>query len=101
MKVRLVGDKLSLELFGVAGIPGRCPQTAAETREAIEEFSRDREVGVVLVTSSRAALLGSEFKPYLLRRKLPLVLRIPDRQDQEGGVDEIKNTLQSSLGIRL
>lgn len=101
MKIRLVGDKLSVELFRIAGIPGKTAETAETVHENINRFMQEDGVGIVLVSSSCAAKLGNEFRTYIQRRKLPLVLRIPDRFRREGDAAEIKEYLQRSLGIRL
>lgn len=101
MKVRVIGDKLLVGLFQMAGVRGTTPATPAAARTAIDNYLTDPEIGVVLVGSSYAAGIGEAFRDYLQRRKLPMVLRIPDREDQAGCVDEIRDYLQRTLGIRL
>ena len=56
---------------------------------------------MVLVGSSYAARMGPAFRAYLQRRKLPMVLQVPDRQDEAGCAKEIREHLQKTLGIRL
>ncbi len=101
MKIRVVGDKLLVGLFQLSGVSGSTPATPDDTATVIDEYLADPEIGVVLVGSSYAAQMGAAFRPYLQRRKLPLVLRLPDRDDQAGCADEIRAYLQKSLGIRL
>ncbi|NQU38957.1 MAG: hypothetical protein HQ523_03305 [Lentisphaerae bacterium] len=101
MKIRVVGDKLLVGLFQLSGVTGTTPVTPDATAAAIEDYLTDPEIGVVLVGSSYAAHMGPAFRPYLQRRKLPMVLRVPDREDQAGCADEIREYLQRSLGIRL
>ena len=101
MKVRVIGDQLLVGLFRVAGVPGVAPLTPEAIEAAVEAYLAEAEVGVVLVGSSLAAQIGTKFREYLQRRKLPLVLRIPDRRDQEGCAGEIREYLQRTLGIRL
>ncbi len=101
MRVRVIGDRLVTELFALAGIRGEAVQTAEEVGAAIDRCIGDSGVGVILVTSSMANKLGDRFKKYLQRRKLPLVLRIPDRENREGSAGEIREYLQKTLGIRL
>jgi len=101
MKIRVVGDKLLVGLFQLSGVTGTTPVTPDDTAAAIDGYLTDPEVGVVLVGSSCAAHMGTAFRPYLQRRKLPMVLRVPDREDQAGCADEIREYLQKSLGIRL
>jgi vacuolar-type H+-ATPase subunit F/Vma7 len=101
VKVRVVGDKILVGMFRLAGVPGSTPSSFESTGAAIDAYLREPDVGVVLVGSSYAAGMGARFRPYLQRRKLPMVLRIPDRQDQEGCAGEIREHLQRTLGIRL
>ncbi len=101
MKIRLLGDRLSLELFKMAGISGKSPVEPADIERVIEEFLAEPDVGVVLITNSRAKKLGTSFRKYMERRKLPLVLRIPDRHESEGQGEELREYLQKTLGIRL
>ena len=101
MKIRVVGDKLLVGLFQLAGVAGKTPASPDATGAVIDDYLEDPEIGVILVGSSYAAQMGAAFRPYLQRRKLPLVLRVPDREDQAGCADEIREYLQRSLGIRL
>lgn len=101
MKVRVVGDNLLVGLFRVSGIAGTTPLSPEDTAAAIDGYLAEPDVGVVLVGSSHAAQMGGKFREYLQRRKLPMVLRIPDREDQEGCAEEIRDYLQRTLGIRL
>jgi vacuolar-type H+-ATPase subunit F/Vma7 len=96
-----VGDKLLVEMFRLAGIPGSTPSSPETTAEAIESCLREPDVGVVLVGSSYASRMGTTFRRYLQRRGLPMVLRIPDRHDRAGCAGEIREHLQKTLGIRL
>jgi vacuolar-type H+-ATPase subunit F/Vma7 len=88
-------------LFRMSGIQGMTPASAEDAVAAVEAYLAEPEVGVVLVGSSHAAGMGTAFRGYLQRRSLPMVLRIPDRQDQEGCVEEIRGYLQRTLGIKV
>lgn len=101
MKIRLLGDRLSLEMFGMVGITGESPVEVDDIERTLEKFMDEPDVGVVLITNSRAKKLGTGFHKYIERRKLPLVLRIPDRHDSEGQAGELREYLQKTLGIRL
>lgn len=101
MKVRVVGDKLLVEMFRLAGVAGTTPPSPDAAGETIDAYLDEPDVGVVLVGSSYALRMGTAFRRYLQRRKLPMVLRVPDRQAQAGCADEIREHLQKTLGIRL
>lgn len=100
MRICVVGDEILVWLFRLAGVTGATP-AAASAAAVIDGYLADPGVGVVLVGSSVARAMGAAFRPYLQRRKPPLVLRIPDRGDQTGSADELRDYLQRTLGIRL
>ena len=101
MNMRLIGDRLSVELFRLAGVSGETPDTPEAVKGSIDTLLQDPDVGVILVTNSLAKKVGGEFRKYIERRKLPLVLRIPDRRDREGQITELREYLQRTLGIKL
>jgi len=101
MKVRVVGDRLLVEMFRLVGVSGATPEPSEDAAKVIDRCLGEPDVGVVLVGSSYASRMGTAFRRYLQRRKLPMVLRIPDRQDREGCADEIRDHLQKTLGIKL
>jgi len=88
-------------MFRLVGIPGATPSSPDAAGEAIDACLREPDVGVVLVGSSYASRMGPAFRRHLQRRKLPMVLRVPDRADQGGCAEEIRAHLQKTLGIRL
>ena len=101
LKVRVVGEKLLVEMFRLAGVPGATPASPDAAAETIDACLDEPGVGVVLVGSSYASRMGTAFRRYLQRRRLPLVLRIPDRQDEAGCAEEIREHLQTTMGVRL
>jgi vacuolar-type H+-ATPase subunit F/Vma7 len=101
MKVRVVGDRLLVDMFRVLGVAGRTPGNEEETETAIRGFMEEPGVGLVLVGGTHAAMLGPRFRDYVQRRELPVVLPVPDRGEQKGCAAEIKEYLQRALGVRL
>jgi vacuolar-type H+-ATPase subunit F/Vma7 len=101
VKIRVVGDRVLVDLFRMAGVPGRTPEGESDTAAAVDSFIAEPGVGVVLVGGTHAAALGAKFRAYVQRRKLPAVLPVPDRRDDRGCAAEIKEYLQRTLGIRL
>ncbi|NLF39166.1 hypothetical protein GX586_06960 [bacterium] len=99
MKIRVVGDIITVRGIGFAGVDGAVAETADEARAAIRRFLAEPGVGLVLVAQSLAAQLGEEFDEYKIRKEMPLVLNIPDRTGAGG--DNIENLVQKTLGIRV
>lgn len=101
MQIRVIGNKLFVEAFRLVGISGIIPDSIDTTENVIQGLLEEPDVAVILVSSSYAKSMGSRFRPYLERRKLPMVLSIPDRYEQEGFAQELRNHLQTTLGIRV
>ena len=100
MKVKVVGDIITVRGFGFAGIEGVVAETASDARMAIRSMLEDADVGLILVAQSVANMLGGEFDDYRFRRHLPLVLSIKDSTG-EAAKEDIMEIVQKSLGLKL
>lgn len=100
MKVKIVGDIITVRGFGFAGVEGRVAETAQEARAVIRTMLEDEETGLILVGQSVANMLGGEFDAYRFRRHLPLVMSIKDSTGEEPAED-IMAIVQKSLGLKL
>ena len=101
MKLKVVGDIITVRGIGFAGIDGAVAETPEETRAAIRRFLGEPDVGLVLVAQSLADKLGSEFDAYKVRRQFPLVLNIPDSTGAGRDAGDIEALVQKALGLRL
>lgn len=100
MKVRIVGDIITVRGFGFAGIDGVVAETAQDAKAAIRSMLEDPDVGLILVGQSIANLLGGEFDAYRFRRHLPLVMSVKDSTGEEPAED-VMAIVQKSLGLKL
>lgn len=100
MKIKIVGDIITVRGFGFAGIDGVVVKTAQEARTAILKMLQDEDIGLILVAQSIANSLGNEFDEYRFRKHLPLVLSVEDSTGEKAAED-IMAVVQRSLGLKL
>ena len=100
MKIKIVGDIITVRGFGFAGIDGVVVQTAQEAKEAIRSMLTDEDVGLILVAQGIANTLGGEFDAYRFRKHLPLIMSVEDSTGEKAAED-IMAVVQKSLGLKL
>ncbi|MBO7434695.1 V-type ATP synthase subunit F [bacterium] len=100
MKIKIVGDIITVRGFGFAGIDGVVVQTAQEAKEAIRSMLTDEDVGLILVAQGIANKLGGEFDAYRFRKHLPLIMSVEDSTGEKAAED-IMAVVQKSLGLKL
>lgn len=100
MKIKIVGDIITVRGFGFAGIDGIVVKTAQEAKAAIRSMLQDEDIGLILVAQSVANALGGEFDDYRFRKHLPLVMSVEDSTGEKAAED-IMAVVQRSLGLKL
>ncbi len=101
MTVKIVGDIVTVRGFGFAGIDGVVAENANDAKNAISNFLKQPDVGLILVAQSLADKLGGEFDDYKLRKKFPLVMNIPDSTGAGMQAEDIQQLVQQALGIKV
>lgn len=97
MKFFLIGDEFTVLGYSLVGIRGVAVSNKEEAADALEQATRDPEVGIVLITQP----VASEIQPLLdqvkLRMTTPIVLEIPDRkgpvEDRESALDIVRRLI--------
>ena len=85
----------------LAGVDGVVVHERDELREALEKVLTDKTVGVVLLTEK----FGREFPEIIddikLKRKMPLLVEIPDRHGTGRKKDFITSYVNEAIGLKL
>ncbi len=100
MKIRIVGDSFTVDIFRLIGIQGVVAEDGEAAKVRIERYLSADDVGIVLISQTLADQLGDAFERYMERRSLPLVLSLPDRVTQGKGAEQLAALIESSIGIR-
>lgn len=102
MKVFLISDNIDTYTgMRLAGVDGVVVHEKEELKNALDTAFSDSEIGIVLITEK----FGREFPEIIddvkLKRRLPLIVEIPDRHGTGRKPDFITDYVNEAIGIKL
>lgn len=102
MKMYLISDNVDTYTgMRRAGVDGVVVHERGELYEALQNVIKDKEVGIVLLTEK----FGREFPEIIddikLKRKMPLLVEIPDRHGTGRKKDFITSYVNEAIGLKL
>ena len=102
MKMYLISDNVDTYTgMRLAGVDGVVVHERGELYEALQNVIKDKEVGIVLLTKK----FGREFPEIIddikLKRKMPLLVEIPDRHGTGRKKDFITSYVNEAIGLKL
>ena len=102
MKMYLISDNVDTYTgMRLAGVDGVVVHERGELYEALQNVIKDKEVGIVLLTEK----FGREFPEIIddikLKRKMPLLVEIPDRHGTGRKKDFITSYVIEAIGLKL
>lgn len=102
MKMYLISDNVDTYTgMRLAGVDGVVVHEKQELYDALEYAMNDSSIGVVLLTER----FGREFPNMIdmmrLKRKMPLLVEIPDRHGTGRKKDFITSYVNEAIGIKL
>ena len=102
MKMYLISDNVDTYTgMRLAGVDGVVVHERGELYEALQNVIKDKEVGIVLLTDK----FGREFPEIIddikLKRKMPLLVEIPDRHGTGRKKDFITSYVNEAIGLKL
>ncbi len=102
MKMYLISDNVDTYTgMRLAGVDGIVVHERQELYEALTAAMNDKELGIVLLTEK----LGREFPDIIdemkLKRKMPLLVEIPDRHGTGRKKNFITSYVNEAIGLKL
>ena len=102
MKMYLISDNLDTYTgMRLAGVDGVVVHEREELYEALTNAMNNKELGIVLLTEK----LGKEFPDIIdemkLKRKMPLLVEIPDRHGTGRKKNFITSYVNEAIGLKL
>ena len=102
MKMFLISDNVDTYTgMRLAGVDGVVVHERKELREQLEKVLQDKSIGIVLLTEK----FGREFPEIIddikLKRKMPLLVEIPDRHGTGRKKDFITSYVNEAIGLKL
>lgn len=102
MKAFLISDNVDTEVgMRLAGVKGVVVHSREEVLKELGDISRDRDIGIILITEKLASLVREEVDSMKLRMSVPLIVEIPDRHGTERGKDSITKYVKESIGLKI
>lgn len=102
MKFYVIGDKDTVTGFSLAGIQGINANSKAEALEALRYALDSKDIGIILITESLAAMIHKTIDEILCNRKIcHLIFKLPDLNGTLKGRDSVEDFVLSALGVRV
>lgn len=102
MKAYLVSDNHdSLVGMRLAGIEGTLVHTPEETREAVREALKTRDLAILAITEKAAGMAPEVLRQLREGGELPLVVEIPDRFGTRRGPDFLTKYVREAIGVKM
>lgn len=102
MKMYLISDNIDTYTgMRLAGVEGVVVHEKKQLKEELDKVMSDKDIGIVLLTEK----FGREYKELIdevkLKRKLPLIIEIPDRHGTGRKPDFITSYVNEAIGLKL
>lgn len=102
MKMYLISDNVdTLAGMRLAGVEGSLVHERDELKKELDKALADKSIGIILLTEK----FGREFPEIIddvkLKRKLPLIVEIPDRHGTGRKPDFITSYVNQAIGLKL
>ncbi len=102
MQIYLISDNVDTATgMRLAGIPGTVAHTEEEVSDAVSKVICDENIGVLLVTNALKKEFEHIFSEISLRRRLPLVVEVPDRHGYDTEKSSITGYIETAIGLKL
>ncbi len=99
MKTVLITERTDASIgLRLAGIESVCTRSAEKAAAALEEISRDENVGVLLITPGIDQMCP-ELTAEIRAKGRPLIVSVPDGRHEN--TNAIKEYIQNAIGIKL
>ncbi|MHA1636476.1 MAG: V-type ATP synthase subunit F [Candidatus Thorarchaeota archaeon] len=101
-KIAIIGDRDSVTGFRMVGVnESVVPKTPDETRQALLNYFRNPQMGLIIITEP----LASEIEDTILELSespVPVILLIPDRQGSTGAYESVlKELVRRAVGVEI
>ncbi len=97
-KVVIIGDRYTVNAFGLIGIEGFVAESAEKARELLSSLARSPDVGVVLVTKDIADDVSDTIERISRTQRWPVIATIPSRWSSIEPID-VGELLKKALGV--
>lgn len=102
MKFFLISDNIDTKIgMRLAGIEGEVVHSEEDLIKVLEEVCKNDQIGIVLVSQKLIDMFPKPIYDIKLKRKIPLIVKIPDRHGNAKISETIEEYIQKSVGIKI
>ncbi len=102
MRFFLISDNIDTQIgMRLVGVKGVVVHTRKEVEEILENITKEKDIGILIITEKIADLIPDILKPMRLSKKPPLVTVIPDRHGSTRPKDFITRYIQEAIGVKV
>jgi len=102
MKIYLISDNVDTRTgMRLVGVDGAVVHTMDELKEQLDIVLKDKDIGIVLIIENLARKFPEIIDEIKLKRRLPLIVEIPDRHGTGRTPDFITAYVREAIGIKL
>ncbi len=100
MKTLVLADEDTVLGFSLAGVQGIVVTTKEEARQAFEETTQQKEVGILLLTEPIANMIRHTVDTWIIGGGQPLIVEIPDSRGPLEGRRTPHEFVKSAIGVK-
>ena len=100
MKMYLMSDNVdTLVGMRMSGVEGVVLHSEQDVRDKLNELLDDKDIAVILITSTLVDLIRETVYELKLNRSQPLIIEIPDRHGNGKTKDSITKYVKEAIGV--
>jgi len=100
MRVKVIGDLLTIQGFNLAGISGWVVNNRDEALLALDQAKVSKDVGIVLVSDQAARLVRKEFTNLVMHSEQPLFVELPGKLASDESASSLRIIVEDAIGVR-
>jgi len=102
MKMYLISDNVDTYTgMRLAGVEGAVVHEKAELKEELDKVLSDKSIGIILLTEKFGREFADVIDEVRLKRRMPLIVEIPDRHGTGRRPDFITSYVNEAIGLKL
>jgi len=102
MKAFLISDNIDTQVgMRLAGISGVIVHDRESVLKELDNITKNKQIGIILITEKLASLVREEVKKIKLDLNIPLIVEIPDRHGTARSKDSITKYVKESIGLKI
>ena len=101
MRYFVIGDEDTVLGFQLAGVEGKAANSREEAGAAFDAALENHDFGIVIITERVAELIRERVDSFIFTEAFPLILEIPDRNGKVEGKPDLRQMVNTAIGINL